>query len=103
MTGLFSLALGKGPYQLSSVAAGGALVAMKAVGNDIALVRAEDVAPGDIVNFLLTAALYKAKAHGKSHPGLSPALLGERQVLENGRLGGKERKEGRREGENEGG
>ncbi|KAF7462432.1 hypothetical protein GHT09_012530 [Marmota monax] len=59
----FNKALGKGPYQLSSVAASGALVVMKAVGNDIALVRAEDVAPGDIVNFLLTAALYKAKAH----------------------------------------
>uniref|UniRef100_A0A2K6M000 Otogelin n=1 Tax=Rhinopithecus bieti TaxID=61621 RepID=A0A2K6M000_RHIBE len=55
--------LGKGPYQLSSLAAGGALVAMKAVGDDIVLVRTKDVAPGDIVNFLLTAALYKAKAH----------------------------------------
>uniref|UniRef100_A0A2K6G9N5 Otogelin n=1 Tax=Propithecus coquereli TaxID=379532 RepID=A0A2K6G9N5_PROCO len=55
--------LGKGPYQLSSLAASGALVAVKAVGDDIVLVRAEDVAPGDIVSFLLTAALYKAKAH----------------------------------------
>ncbi|XP_053415854.1 otogelin [Nycticebus coucang] len=59
----FNKALGKGPYQLSSLAAGGALVAVKAVSNDIVLVRAEDVAPGDIVSFLLTAALYKAKAH----------------------------------------
>uniref|UniRef100_A0A2R8ZXD8 Otogelin n=1 Tax=Pan paniscus TaxID=9597 RepID=A0A2R8ZXD8_PANPA len=55
--------LGKGPYQLSSLAAGGALVGMKAVGDDIVLVRTEDVAPADIVSFLLTAALYKAKAH----------------------------------------
>uniref|UniRef100_A0A8C5USA1 Otogelin n=1 Tax=Microcebus murinus TaxID=30608 RepID=A0A8C5USA1_MICMU len=55
--------LGKGPYQLSSLAAGGALVAVKAVGDDIVLVKAEDVAPGDIASFLLTAALYKAKAH----------------------------------------
>ncbi|KAL6086589.1 hypothetical protein STEG23_010757, partial [Scotinomys teguina] len=54
---------GKGPYQLSSVAAGGTLVAVKAVDSDIALVRAEDLAPGDISSFLLTAALYKAKAH----------------------------------------
>ncbi|XP_003781570.1 otogelin [Otolemur garnettii] len=59
----FNKALGKGPYQLSSLAASGALVAVKAVSNDIVLVRAEDVAPGDIVSFLLTAALYKAKAH----------------------------------------
>ncbi|XP_069325765.1 otogelin [Eulemur rufifrons] len=59
----FNKALGKGPYQLSSLAAGGALVAVKAVGDDIVLVREEDVAPGDIVSFLLTAALYKAKAH----------------------------------------
>uniref|UniRef100_A0A8C2YUV7 Otogelin n=1 Tax=Chinchilla lanigera TaxID=34839 RepID=A0A8C2YUV7_CHILA len=59
----FNKALGKGPYQLSSVAAGGALVAVKAVGNDIALVKAEELAPGDIVSFLLTAALYKAAAH----------------------------------------
>ncbi|XP_052048983.1 otogelin [Apodemus sylvaticus] len=59
----FNKALGKGPYQLSSVAAGGALVAMKAVDGDIALVRAEDLAPGDISSFLLTAALNKAKAH----------------------------------------
>lgn len=38
------------------------------------LVRADDVAPGDIVNFLLTAALYKAKAHGKAYlqPHSSP-------------------------------
>nr|XP_021530849.1 LOW QUALITY PROTEIN: otogelin [Aotus nancymaae] len=59
----FNKVLGKGPYQLSSLAAAGALVAMKAVGDDIVLVRTEDVAPGDIVSFLLTAALYKAKAH----------------------------------------
>uniref|UniRef100_A0A452VGL5 Otogelin n=1 Tax=Ursus maritimus TaxID=29073 RepID=A0A452VGL5_URSMA len=54
---------GKGPYQLSSLAAGSALVASKAAGSAMVLVRADDVAPGDIVNFLLTAALYKAKAH----------------------------------------
>lgn len=72
MTGLFSSALGKGPYQLSSVAAGGTLVAVKAVEGNTALVRAEDLAPGDISSFLLTAALYKAKAHGKAHP-LPPA------------------------------
>uniref|UniRef100_A0A4W2HL39 Otogelin n=1 Tax=Bos indicus x Bos taurus TaxID=30522 RepID=A0A4W2HL39_BOBOX len=59
----FNKALGKGPYQLASLAAGGALVAMKVAGSALVLVRAEDVAPGDIVNFLLTAALYKAKAH----------------------------------------
>ncbi|KAM5248567.1 otogelin [Ctenodactylus gundi] len=59
----FNKVLGKGPYHLASMAAGGALVAMKMAGSNIALVRAEDVAPGDIVNFLLTAALYKAKAH----------------------------------------
>ncbi|MEJ1287072.1 otogelin [Cricetulus griseus] len=59
----FNKALGKGPYQLSSVAAGGTLVASKAVDSDIALVRAEDLVPGDISSFLLTAALYKAKAH----------------------------------------
>eukprot|EP00069_Balaena_mysticetus_P000779 bmy_03611T0 len=59
----FNKALGKGPYQLASLAASGALVAMKVAGGAIVLARAEDVAPGDIVNFLLTAALYKAKAH----------------------------------------
>ncbi|CAH7458855.1 Otog [Phodopus roborovskii] len=59
----FNKALGKGPYQLLSAEAGGTLVASKAVGSDIALVRAEDLAPGDISSFLLTAALYKAKAH----------------------------------------
>ncbi|XP_040114192.1 otogelin [Oryx dammah] len=59
----FNKALGKGPYQLASLVAGGALVAMKMAGGALVLVRAEDVAPGDIVNFLLTAALYKAKAH----------------------------------------
>lgn len=48
--------------------ASGALVAVKAVDGDIALVRAEDLAPGDIASFLLTAALYKAKAHGEAHP-----------------------------------
>lgn len=50
------------------MAAGDTLVAMKAVDGDIALVRAEDLAPGDISSFLLTAALYKAKAHGEAHP-----------------------------------
>lgn len=45
-----------------------ALVAMRAVDGDIALVRAEDLVPGDISSFLLTAALSKAKAHGKAHP-----------------------------------
>ncbi|XP_032751926.1 otogelin [Rattus rattus] len=59
----FNKALGKGPYQLSSMMAGSALVAMRAVDGDIALVRAEDLAPGDISSFLLTAALSKAKAH----------------------------------------
>ncbi|KAI4580846.1 hypothetical protein MJG53_010388 [Ovis ammon polii x Ovis aries] len=59
----FNKALGKGPYQLASLVAGGALVALKLAGGALVLVRAEDVAPGDIVNFLLTAALYKAKAH----------------------------------------
>ncbi|XP_023442452.2 otogelin [Dasypus novemcinctus] len=59
----FNKALGKGPYQLASWAAGGALVAVKAAGGAVALVRAEDVAAGDMVSFLLTAALYKAKAH----------------------------------------
>ena len=42
-------------------------MATKAVDSDITLVRAEDLAPGDISS-LLTAALYKAKAHGKAHP-----------------------------------
>ncbi|XP_004635011.2 otogelin [Octodon degus] len=59
----FNKVLGRGPYRLSSVAAGGALVAMKAVGDDIVLVKTEEVAPGDIVSFLLTAALHKAAAH----------------------------------------
>ncbi|VFV28346.1 low quality protein: otogelin-like [Lynx pardinus] len=59
----FNKALGKGPYQLASLAGGSVLVATKAAGGAIVLVSAEDVAPGDIVNFLLTAALYKAKAH----------------------------------------
>lgn len=65
--GPFSPALGKGPYQLASQAAAGTLVSTKAAGGAVVLVSAEDVAPGDIVNFLLTAALYKAKAHGKAH------------------------------------
>ncbi|XP_033059737.1 otogelin isoform X16 [Trachypithecus francoisi] len=69
----FNKVLGKGPYQLSSLAAGGALVAMKAVGDDIVLVRTKDVAPGDIVNFLLTAALYKAKAHDPDAVSLEAA------------------------------
>ena len=77
MTGSFSPALGKGPYQLASQVAGGALVAVKAAGGAVVLVSAEDVAPGDTVNFLLTAALYKAKAHGK-------APLGGRQLPEEG-------------------
>ncbi|XP_047680134.1 otogelin isoform X6 [Prionailurus viverrinus] len=59
----FNKALGKGPYQLASLAGGSVLVATKAAGGAVVLVSAEDVAPGDIVNFLLTAALYKAKAH----------------------------------------
>ncbi|XP_066109952.1 otogelin [Saccopteryx bilineata] len=59
----FNKALGKGPYQLASQVAGGALVAMKAAGGAIVLVSVEDVAPGDLVNFLLAAALDKAKAH----------------------------------------
>uniref|UniRef100_A0A8C3X1E6 Otogelin n=1 Tax=Catagonus wagneri TaxID=51154 RepID=A0A8C3X1E6_9CETA len=59
----FNKALGKGPYQLASLVASGALVAVKAAGSAAVLARAEDVAPGDTVNFLLTAALFKAKAH----------------------------------------
>nr|XP_044609024.1 LOW QUALITY PROTEIN: otogelin [Equus asinus] len=59
----FNKALGKGPYQLASLAAGGALVAVKVAGGAVVLVSAKDVLPRDIVNFLLTAALYKAKAH----------------------------------------
>ncbi|XP_012412723.1 otogelin [Trichechus manatus latirostris] len=59
----FNKALGKGPYQLASLAASGSLVARKAAGSAVVLMRTEDVAPGDMVNFLLTAALYKAKAH----------------------------------------
>lgn len=77
ITGPFSPALGKGPYQLASQVAGGALVAMKAAGGAIVLVSTQDVAPGDTVNFLLTAALYKAKAHGKAPSG--------RQLPEEGR------------------
>ncbi|KAH0503615.1 Otogelin [Microtus ochrogaster] len=69
----FNKALGKGPYQLSSVATGGALVATKAVDSDIALVRAEDLAPEDISSFLLTAALYKAKAHDPDAVSLEAA------------------------------
>eukprot|EP00071_Canis_lupus_P030061 XP_022263618.1 otogelin isoform X6 [Canis lupus familiaris] len=65
----FNKALGKGPYQLASVAAGSALVASKAAGGAIVLVSTEDVAPGDVVNFLLTAALYKAKAHDAKPSG----------------------------------
>ncbi|XP_037696228.1 otogelin isoform X3 [Choloepus didactylus] len=59
----FNKALGKGPYQLASWTADGALVGVTAAGSAVALVRAEEVAPGDMVSFLLTAALYKAKAH----------------------------------------
>ncbi|KAM6158513.1 otogelin [Rhynchocyon petersi] len=59
----FNKALGKGPFRLASVAASGALVARKAAGSAVVLMKTEDVAPGDLVNFLLTAALYKAKAH----------------------------------------
>ncbi|XP_021496031.1 otogelin [Meriones unguiculatus] len=69
----FNKALGKGPYQLSSAAAGGTLVAVKAVDGDTALVRAEDLAPGDISSFLLTAALYKAKAHDPDAVSLEAA------------------------------
>ncbi|XP_005366808.1 otogelin [Microtus ochrogaster] len=69
----FNKALGKGPYQLSSVATGGALVATKAVDSDIALVRAEDLAPEDISSFLLTAALYKVKAHDPDAVSLEAA------------------------------
>lgn len=50
-------------------------MASKAVDGDIALVRAEDLAPGDISSFLLTAALCKAKAHGKAHPWLQSSPL----------------------------
>lgn len=85
-TGLFSPALGKGPYQLASVAGGRVLVATKAAGSAIVLVSAEDVAPGDIVNFLLTAALYKAKAHGKACLQPHPALGGGKQLPEEGRM-----------------
>nr|XP_025704328.1 otogelin [Callorhinus ursinus] len=59
----FNKALGKGPYQLASLATGNVLVASKAADGAMVLMSAEDAAPGDIVNFLLTAALYKAKAH----------------------------------------
>ncbi|EQB79130.1 otogelin, partial [Camelus ferus] len=69
----FNKALGKGPYQLASLAAGGALVARKVAGGAVVLVSAEDVAPGDIVNFLLTAALYKAKAHDPDMVSLEAA------------------------------
>lgn len=51
---------------------------VKAVDGDIALVRAEALAPGDISSFLLTAALNKAKAHGKAHP-LAPAQLSQKR------------------------
>ncbi|XP_037377874.1 otogelin [Talpa occidentalis] len=59
----FNKALGKGPYQLASLAAGGARVTVKMASGSIALVSTGNTAPGDMVNFLLTAALYKAKAH----------------------------------------
>lgn len=56
-------------------------MATKAADGAIVLVSAEDVAPGDIVNFLLTAALDKAKAHGKA------ALAGRGRALpEEGRV-----------------
>lgn len=82
--GPFSPALGKGPYQLASVAAGSALVASKAAGGAIVLVSTEDVAPGDIVNFLLTAALYKAKAHGKAYLQPHPSPWGREAVARGG-------------------
>lgn len=49
-------------------------MAVKVAGGAVVLVSAKDVVPRDIVNFLLTAALYKAKAHGKAHlrPHCSP-------------------------------
>ncbi|XP_012580647.1 PREDICTED: otogelin [Condylura cristata] len=59
----FNKALGKGPYQLASLAAGGARVAVKVPSGSIALVSTGHMDPGDLVNFLLTAALYRAKAH----------------------------------------
>ncbi|KAM5224319.1 otogelin isoform 3-T3 [Hipposideros larvatus] len=65
----FNKALGKGPYQLASQAAGSTLVSMQAAGGAMVLARAEDVMRGDIVNFLLTAALYKAKAHDAKSSG----------------------------------
>ncbi|XP_004621722.2 otogelin [Sorex araneus] len=59
----FNKALGKGPYQLASWAAAGALVAARAAGSALVLVRAEDAPQGLLTSFLLTAALCKAKAH----------------------------------------
>ncbi|XP_040844365.1 otogelin [Ochotona curzoniae] len=69
----FNKALGRGPYHLASVAAGGALVAGKAGGEGVVLMRLEDVTPGDIVSFLLTSALCKAKAHDPDAVSLEAA------------------------------
>lgn len=80
----FSPVLGKGPYQLARQAASGTLVSAKTTSGAIVLVSAEGVAPGAIVNFLLTAALHKAKAHGKAHPWPHSSTCGGRQVPEEG-------------------
>ncbi|XP_075403820.1 otogelin [Tenrec ecaudatus] len=69
----FNKALGKGPYQLASLAASGALVARKAAGGAMVLVRTEELAPGDMVNFLMTPALDKAKAHDPDAVSLESA------------------------------
>lgn len=42
-------------------------MAVEVAGSATVLVSAKNVAPGDIVNFLMMAALFKAKAHGKAH------------------------------------
>ncbi|XP_049636632.1 otogelin [Suncus etruscus] len=59
----FNKALGKGPYQLASLAAPGTLVAARTVGSALVLVHAEDAPQGFLTSFLLTAALSKAEAH----------------------------------------
>ncbi|XP_017528163.3 otogelin isoform X1 [Manis javanica] len=69
----FNKGLGKGPYQLVSWAAGGALVAVEVAGSATVLVSAKNVAPGDIVNFLMMAALFKAKAHDPDAVSLEAA------------------------------
>lgn len=58
----------------------------KAAGGAVVLVNTEDVAPGDIVNFLLTAALYKAKAHGKTHLWPHPSPWWREAVASGGRM-----------------